>query len=50
MNWIKTLRHGFTAVLVAVAGAGVAIAPLEAEAKRLGGGRPAGMQRQMPPK
>ena len=50
MNWIKTLRHGFTAVLVAVAGAGVAMAPLEAEAKRLGGGRPAGMQRQMPPK
>jgi predicted lipid-binding transport protein (Tim44 family) len=34
----------------AVALAGLGLAPEPADAKRLGGGRPAGMQRQMPPK
>lgn len=50
MSWTKTLRHGLTAALVAVAGIGMVSMPIEAEAKRLGGGRPAGMQRQMPAK
>ena len=50
MSWMKSLRHGLTAALVAVAGVGMVVMPIEAEAKRLGGGRPAGMQRQMPAK
>lgn len=37
-------------LMLAVACAAVAVAPMDAEAKRLGGGRPAGMQRQMPAK
>jgi len=37
-------------LMLAVACAAVAVAPLDAEAKRLGSGRPAGMQRQMPAK
>lgn len=36
--------------MLAVACAAMAVAPLDADAKRLGGGRPAGMQRQMPAK
>jgi len=38
------------ALTLAVACAAVSVTPLDAEAKRLGGGRPAGMQRQMPAK
>lgn len=37
-------------LMLAVACAAVAVAPTDAEAKRLGSGRPAGMQRQMPAK
>lgn len=37
------------ALALAVGGAGLSFAPVEAEAKRLGGGRAAGMQRQAPP-
>lgn len=36
--------------MVAVAGVGMVSAPMDVEAKRLGSGRPAGMQRQMPAK
>lgn len=50
MSWTKTLRQGLTAALVAVAGIGMVGMPMDADAKRLGGGRPAGMQRQMPAK
>lgn len=39
-----------TSVAVALGGLTLSVAPLEAEAKRLGGGRASGMQRQMPPK
>jgi predicted lipid-binding transport protein (Tim44 family) len=44
------LKSLLIALAFVVGGAGLAVAPLEAEAKRLGGGRPAGMQRQVPPK
>lgn len=37
-------------LMLAVASVAVAVAPMDADAKRLGGGRPAGMQRQMPAK
>ena len=37
-------------LMLAVACAAVTVAPMDAEAKRLGSGRPAGMQRQMPAK
>jgi predicted lipid-binding transport protein (Tim44 family) len=47
MNFIKT---GFVALAMAVASFGMLATSFDAEAKRLGGGRPAGMQRQMPPK
>lgn len=40
----------FASFAVALAGITVSVAPLEAEAKRLGGGRASGMQRQMPAK
>lgn len=50
MSWTTTLRQGLTAALVAVAGIGMVGMPMDADAKRLGSGRPAGMQRQMPPK
>jgi predicted lipid-binding transport protein (Tim44 family) len=43
-------RNGLLALLVAIAGVGMVSAPMDVEAKRLGGGRPAGMQRQMPAK
>ena len=42
---MKTL---LLSLCMAVAGTSLTIAPLEAEAKRLGGGKAAGMQRQMP--
>jgi predicted lipid-binding transport protein (Tim44 family) len=38
------------ALSMALAGVSMSFAPIDAEARRLGGGRPAGMQRQMPPK
>ena len=37
-------------LMLAVAFAAVAVAPMDAEAKRLGSGRASGMQRQMPAK
>lgn len=40
----------FASFAVALAGITMSVAPLEAEAKRLGGGRASGMQRQMPAK
>lgn len=40
----------FVALTMAVASLGMLGTTMEAEAKRLGGSRPAGMQRQMPPK
>jgi predicted lipid-binding transport protein (Tim44 family) len=39
-----------TSVVVAVSSVSLGVASFDAEAKRLGGGRPAGMQRQMPAK
>ena len=51
---MKTFKQSLTSVLaslaVAVGGVTLSVAPIEAEAKRLGGSRPAGMQRQMPAK
>jgi predicted lipid-binding transport protein (Tim44 family) len=44
------LKNVFAALAMAVASLGMLGTTLDAEAKRLGGGRPAGMQRQMPPK
>jgi predicted lipid-binding transport protein (Tim44 family) len=48
------IRQRITSVLasfaVAVAGVTLSVAPIESEAKRLGGGRASGMQRQMPAK
>jgi predicted lipid-binding transport protein (Tim44 family) len=38
------------ALSLALAGATLALAPLDADAQRIGRGRPAGMQRQLPPK
>lgn len=46
MNW----KNGLTALAVVLAGVGVVSVPMDAEAKRLGGGRASGMQRQMPAK
>ncbi len=42
------MKKVFVAMALSVAALGVAMAPADVEAKRLGGGRPAGMQRQMP--
>jgi predicted lipid-binding transport protein (Tim44 family) len=44
------LKSLLLALALAVGGTGLAVVPLEAEAKRLGGGKPAGMQRQVPAK
>jgi predicted lipid-binding transport protein (Tim44 family) len=48
------IRQHFTSILaslaVAVSGVSLSVASFDAEAKRLGSGRPAGMQRQMPAK
>lgn len=46
MNW----KNGLTALAVVLAGAGMVSVPMDVEAKRLGGGRASGMQRQMPAK
>ncbi len=43
-------KNVIAALTMAVASLGMLGTTLDAEAKRLGGGRPAGMQRQMPPK
>lgn len=40
----------FASVAVALAGLSLSVTPIESEAKRLGGGRASGMQRQMPAK
>lgn len=44
------LKNMLTALAVVLAGVGMVATPMSVEAKRLGGGRPAGMQRQMPAK
>ncbi len=44
------LKNVFVALTVAIASLGMLSTTMDAQAKRLGGGRPAGMQRQMPPK
>ena len=44
------LMNILMALAVTVAGVGVVSVPMDAEAKRLGGGRASGMQRQMPAK
>ena len=44
MNW----KNGLMALAVVLSGVGMVSAPMDVEARRLGGGRPAGMQRQMP--
>ncbi len=46
----QTLATRLMALTVAAVCCAVVVAPSDAEAKRLGGGRPAGMQRQMPAK
>lgn len=43
------MKSWLLALSLAVAGTSLSILPIEADAKRLGGGRPAGMQRQAPP-
>jgi predicted lipid-binding transport protein (Tim44 family) len=49
-NLKQTLTSVLASVAVALGGLTLSVAPIEAEAKRLGSSRPAGMQRQMPPK
>lgn len=44
------MKTWLVALAVAVAGSTLALAPLDADARRLGGGKAAGMQRQMPAK
>jgi predicted lipid-binding transport protein (Tim44 family) len=43
-------KNGLMALAVVLAGVGMVSTPMDAEAKRLGGGRASGMQRQMPAK
>jgi predicted lipid-binding transport protein (Tim44 family) len=43
------VKHLLVALSVAVAAVSLGLAPGDADAKRLGGGKPAGMQRQAPP-
>ncbi len=43
------MKSWLVALAVAVAGAGLVTAPFDAEARRIGGGKAAGMQRQAPP-
>jgi len=45
-----TWKNSLTALAVVLAGVGMVSAPMDVEAKRLGGGRTSGMQRQMPAK
>lgn len=45
---MKTLKNSLLALAVVLAGVGMVTAPMDAEAKRLGGGRASGMQRQVP--
>jgi predicted lipid-binding transport protein (Tim44 family) len=44
------LKNSLMALALMLAGAGMVSAPFDAQAKRLGGGRASGMQRQMPAK
>ena len=44
-----TVKQLLVALSVAVAAVSMGLAPTDAEARRLGGGKPAGMQRQAPP-
>lgn len=44
------MKSWLLALSMVVATTSLSLAPLEAGAKRLGGGRPAGMQRQLPPR
>ncbi|MBP6902724.1 MAG: Tim44 domain-containing protein [Burkholderiaceae bacterium] len=44
------MKHLLVALSMSVAALGLALHPADADAKRLGGGKPAGMQRQMPAK
>ncbi len=46
MNW----KNGLTVLAVVLAGVGMVSVPMDVEAKRLGGGRASGMQRDMPAK
>ena len=43
------MKHLLVALSVAVAAVSLGLAPGDADAKRLGGGKAAGMQRQAPP-
>lgn len=43
------MKSWLIALSLALAGAGVSLTPVDAEARRLGSGRPAGLQRQAPP-
>lgn len=43
------MKHLLLALSMSVAALSLALAPVDADAKRLGGGKPAGMQRQAPP-
>ncbi|MGQ0596243.1 Tim44 domain-containing protein [Aquabacterium sp.] len=45
-----TWKNSLTALAVVLAGVGMVSAPMDVEAKRLGGGRTSGMQREMPAK
>lgn len=45
-----TWKNSLTALAVVLAGVGMVSAPMNVEAKRLGGGRTSGMQREMPAK
>lgn len=45
---MKNLKYSVMALAVVLAGVGMVTAPMDAEAKRLGGGRASGMQRQVP--
>jgi predicted lipid-binding transport protein (Tim44 family) len=47
---ILSVKHLLVALSLSVAALGLSLAPGDADAKRLGGGKPAGMQRQMPAK
>lgn len=45
---MKTLKNSLMSLAVVLAGVGMVTTPMDAEARRLGGGRASGMQRQVP--
>ena len=47
---LKTLKKSVVTLFVALAGVGMVTTSMDVEAKRIGGGRPAGMQRAVPSK